>query len=251
MINLDLLKSNLYPFVDYEYSTNREECRCEDMCRCGTIENPEVLPSITTYFGVLNRLCDIKNTTEITLEHNLLLRFLKKTIDCECFEFDISSGYYGEELNDISYNDPDFNKKVRTFVNLPRTQQLKEVLNLEYGYVLPEIDIHQEWEFEKVPIDSIKSNPHVQPYKEIVEEYGWHIHWGIWRTSKDYKQVKNYKRINQILKLFAPLTTNLANNKYHLVDGYHRLAALSKTYKNADKTQTMKFDEIYVIHPVS
>lgn len=79
--------------LNYSYDTERdcEACNCDDYCRCGMIVNAEVSEPVF-----------IDNPFNMPKEQ---FELIKGLIDCDDFNFDISGGYYGQEIDGIYLSD--------------------------------------------------------------------------------------------------------------------------------------------------
>jgi hypothetical protein len=125
------------------------------------------------------------------------------------WDINICAGYYGQEIDTIKINNDiyiDFNSKLEIAFSLGLKERIEYILELEYGYILPEL---RDKNYELIKIkknDIIFSNEsHLEKVSQKFLEY--------------YSDV-NYSGIKAIVIK--------KSNKYKLVDGYHRCFSSKK-----------------------
>ena len=148
------------------------------------VDDPEKQSNITKY--CFDRICRIN-----------------KIWDKSEYEITTCSGYYGEEINEVFFqNEYDIEKDWEEIKDLPPTDQIKAVLKMEYGYVLPQL-----LPLENVTIIRINKNQLQIPNNEYYH-----------RMDRDV--LKSYENYNGPLGVI----TDTGNGRYRLIDGNHRVA---------------------------
>lgn len=252
-------KNNLLYAIGHhtETSTSCNESGCNDgfCCRCRTIYNCRVINEPSNWF----KLCEQIWEKETPIDDVLASRFVARLFDPDKFEWEKSSGYYGEEMRSITFKDDNFWKKAHTFNQLDTTHRLQMVLNFEYGFVLPDIAAVEEWQLIQVPYSDIVSNIKVnnERFKQYKDHLEYHQRWKLGSQTPEFVE---------LLKLYSPIVM-LEAGKYRIIDGHHRFAAqqekyLYKThihkkkkvkkkapnkdeYKEVDKSYTETTDHVY------
>ena len=123
------------------------------------------------------------------------------------WEFDVSRGYYGQEIDRIRLcSFGDIKADILKLLSLKPNDRIKFVLEKEYGYVLDAVD---RLDFEEIEIsvsDIIVSN----------EEYRKKVEVGLYDLSQPN------------LLIGISLTKFGTDDKYKIIDGYHRFVDLTK-----------------------
>lgn len=201
--------------VDYEAGYNC--CECEDICRCGTIENARVesinLASITaevlgTFFPInRSRKNPVPPDTRATDPVFLycLDRILHR-LEPEDFEVETCGGYYGEEISRVLLLDE---KPLTSLLQMftPR-EWVEHVLTLEYGYVHEDLK-GRDWVAEIRPTKSVLVP---NTYRKLDSA-------AIKRCQAEL-EIPPYSK-----KPYRERLSCLCSEDYKLVDGYHRLRA--------------------------
>ncbi len=238
----NFLNKNLSHNIDYEkdddYSCNND---CDDYCRCYTINYVNVNDSISNRFGLYECLYKQKSNI-ISLQDVVAQRFVSNMFSTECFEASWGAGYYGDELDSIVYKGNI--EQYENFNNLTTKEKLHLTLINEYKFVLPQLEIVEEWELAKINRNDIFCDS-VKTDEQRVSEYKSHLE----RTIRfDNKNL-------DFLKFYAPLVLfNEKSQKYKIYDGHHRFKSLpepekQKLGKKKKKKDTAIFEKIWVIRP--
>jgi hypothetical protein len=134
----EILKQNFQYNVEYDYDTNRDNCTCEDYCRCSTIENAKVtyvdLIKITEEF---NKVFEGDEFTKYVVNRILTAC---KLYDTDNWYVSVCGGYYGEEIEGVYIKNDDVKKWMDKLENAKSNKEkLFVALECEYGYVLDEL----------------------------------------------------------------------------------------------------------------
>lgn len=226
--------------TDYDYDVYRDchnhGCDDEGICRCGTIENAHIIsvkiPSMvdeiySEYFD--NSLASIRNSKINSVLGNITDGIDSYTIDRilringvyepSNWEIQICGGYYGQEIDDIIIEDCVASKIEKNleeaFDITDLTKRIEYLLNLEYGYILPELK-DCKYEVDTVLRDKIIFGSENQ-YKKVATEKLSHY------SDKNYHSYRG---------IVIP-----KGDEYRLIDGYHRCFA----------SENMKVEVIKVI----
>lgn len=225
IINKDFHYSGLE--VDYTREYHCHRYGCDNICRCSTI-----VDSIVKFIDinqivdkVYSLYFDKSKETKRDLKLNSILNDIDKKInlftidrilrlnrawDKENWEINIENSYYGEEIHSVILQ-RHIAEKVESNIedailieNL--SNRIEFLLKLEYGYILPEL-IGKSYK-----VDTIKK-------EDII--FGSEGHYRKIQTEKleHYSDV-NYKNIRGIVIK--------KDDKYKLIDGYHRCYSTNK-----------------------
>lgn len=236
-----------YCGVNYDYDTENscEESGCNDsgsMCRCGVIVNERVDHVDVSQMAdeVYNLYFDNSKSTDRNNKLNSVLYGTGKELDVYCIDrvlrchhiwdsekwsISVESGYYGEEMGNITIESP-YDKKIQddieTVLSLNTiNEKINFILNLEYGYLLPELD-GCGYELIDISINDVifGSDGH---YKKIQTQ-----------NVEHYVDI-NYKGIRGVVK-------RESNGKYKIIDGYHRMyaAGIGKIKKDSVRVILVK-----------
>ena len=197
---------------DYHEHTSCEESGCseEGICRCGVIEDARVKSVDIPY--VRRVLEEHRNLSE--LDRYCLERILaaRKIWDPDLWEVNTCGGYYGEEIGSVVLSNTvaaACDNDLRAVLALATSREKVEyILNLEYGYLLPEVE-GLEWTVETVDKKNIS-------YQE------GHYH------RVDRTVVEMYKKATYDLPRGVCLRQG---ERFRLIDGYHRVAAGEGKFK--------------------
>lgn len=196
-------KTNLDWSVDYDYE--RSPCRCHEwICRCTTIEHAWV--EKVDVQEVVDKLyrAHCKNVTNLDKYCFDRICHAFKIYDKELYEVETGGGYYGEEVYGVYFDDEE--KIVKAYQELVALEtdieKIKYCLKLEYGYFLDCIMAASSAAVIEVASDEVSL-----PQKEYFKKVNM-------KTIEDYKDRK------------LPVAVCIKeDNRYRLVDGYHRFVA--------------------------
>jgi hypothetical protein len=210
---------------DIDYDTNSEQAedhdeRCEgDYCRCSTLH-----PTINSfgYAEIADRICEQFNIVEEKTKY--CIERICSTLTIGDFYCHVCGGYYGEEMNGITLDNYEIVDKLEEIIDIKTARKkklkqlneiskselsddkIRQILIMEYGYLLDELKISS---FSVIEIDT----------QDIIfpqEEHSKNL-------NKD--KVNGYKNHSGICGIVKE-----KNGKYKVIDGYHRITAnLNKT----------------------
>jgi hypothetical protein len=158
-----------------------------------------------------------KNATNASIFNYCLYRLLviNKLYDTSSWEVNVCRGYYGEEVNGVNLTDEVYNTltaQIETLNSSSKDDQIKFVLELEYGYVL---DSLKDVSFEIV--DSQK--------KDLIAGN---------EVYRKKVQKGTYKKHNLPVGIYLE-----DGNKFRLIDGYHRFVDLVCPSKDSDSFEVI------------
>lgn len=204
-------------YFDIDYDRTGCNGSCPDYCRCTSLVNIKI-NKIENYEYLLD---DILKSTGLVYPKQdkefylyAVERFSKLVglDNPDNYEASACGGYYGEELNSTVELDHELSRKLDEFVATVLSTQNKtliinDLLTREYGYVLDSLTTVKDWEVREVNYKDI-----LFPNKNRFE----------YTTRVDSKLVATYREVD--LDLPKGLAV-FENNKYRVIDGYHRLIA--------------------------
>lgn len=218
-----------YCGVNYDYdnetSCSESGCDSDGYCRCGVIVNQRVENVNVCQMSdeVYKLYFDNSKSTDRNNKINSVLYGTGKELDIYCIDrvlrchhiwdndkwsISVEAGYYGQEMGAISIENT-YAKKIQddveTVISLNTIKdKINFILNLEYGYLLPELD-GCDYELVTININDVifGSDGH---YKKIQTQ-----------NVEHYVDI-NYQGIRGVVK-------KEANDKYKIIDGYHRMYA--------------------------
>lgn len=229
MAELDKIDFKYCTGYTYDIKRNCRESGCDDgVCYCSTIHNVCVISAKVNEIVnlIYNVYFDLSKSGKRNTSINLVLFGISKEIDIytidrilrfnkiwknETWDVKIRSGYYGEEINEIVFN-TSVAKKIEkeldvAFAAEGLNKRIEYLLQLEYGYILPELQ-NCQYELRKInKSDIIFGN--LEHYKKL--------------EKLDY-----YINFNGIKGIAIE-----KDGKYRLIDGYHRV------YSTNDKEITI------------
>jgi hypothetical protein len=222
MINLnhiELYKDGVE--VSYTRCYNCEESGCRDICRCSIIINIEKKVDTNR---IIEKIYNLYFDDSLETKRNSKLSELLwnigddinfYTIDrisryfkiWDNIEVDKTGGFYGEEIESITISN---SEKLVELINKGLSindlnSRVEYLLGLEYGYLLPELE-NRNWELSEINIDDIEIRN--ESHLESV-------------SNKVLNHYNNYKGIMGVVILTK-------NDKWRLIDGYHRLSKCKK-----------------------
>jgi hypothetical protein len=181
--------------IDYNSAYNCDD-GCDPYCRCGTIS--QVNFKDLNINKIVEILSDKIQDKIILYCIDRIVRY--SNINIGNFNAKVDRGYYGEEVNGVDFSNEYLSSNLYLLCKRTDIERIKHVLELEYGYLLPEIKLCN-W----VSVKSILS-------REI-----------------DIGQKDHYRKLNkQLIESYNtythPRCICLSNEDgYRLIDGYHRL----------------------------
>jgi len=231
---------------DYRSETNCDNYGCDDYCRCGVIVDQTItsvdVQDITDEIYKLyfddspstkrdNKINSIifgtgKEIDLYTIDR--ILRFHKIWKD-HVFDIGIDGGYYGQEIGDITFDNAIANKIEseidKAFAISDINERIKYLLELEYGYLLPELD-GCKYELATIDLEDVVfgSDGH---YRKIQKE------------DLDHYTDYYYKGIRGVVRK--------SGDKYKIIDGYHRIYAATLRKIQSQKKSNPNLSTISVI----
>lgn len=203
--------------VDVDYDSGCHGCQCEDICRCGTIDDAWVestsIPSMTslvlrTFFPInTSRKNPVPRDTRATNPVFLycLDRILHR-LKPDDFEVETCGGYYGEEISRVLLLDE---KPLTALLQMSTPQEwVEHVLTLEYGYVHEDLK-GRDWVAEILPTKSV-----------LVPNTYRKLDSATVKLCQAELEIPPYAKKPAVERLSC-----LCSEDYKLVDGYHRLRA--------------------------
>lgn len=198
------VKTNLYYSIDYDY--RRSGCTCnDDICRCTTIEDSWIENiHVNNVIEELYKKYKTKNDNFVDRYCFDRICHMLKIYDKDLYEIEVTSGYYGEEVDGIYFiNEKKLADCYSTVQKLNKDiDKIKYCLEFEYGYL----------------IDSVKNTTRVSLVRlypsELIVPQREYFHRLFTSVVDYYKDIK------------LPICICIKDNdKYRLIDGYHRYAA--------------------------
>lgn len=223
---IEALRNDFKYMVSYDYDTvySCEESGCneEGICRCGYITNTYLnnvdISAIATniYSEIFDNSISTKRQSAINSLWGISEEIEKYTIDRilrinkiwkpEFWEINVSSGYYGQEVDEIVIIE-DFVQNLNTQLETSFTidnlkDRIEYLLNLENGFILDSLK-NADYVVSIIDInDIIFSNPEHKK-RILIEEL-------------EHYSDKNYTGIRGVVKK--------CGDKFNIIDGYHRLS---------------------------
>jgi hypothetical protein len=217
--NIDLYEDGVK--ISYLREYNCLENGCRDICRCSTIVNIKTeLDTNRIIEKVYNLYFDDSLETKRNSKLSELLWNIGDDINLYTIdrivryfkiwnniEVNKTGGFYGEEIESITISN---SEKLVELINIALSindlnDRVEYLLGLENGYLLPELE-KRNWELSEINIDDIE----IRNESHLESVY-----------NKDLKHYDTYKGIMGVVILTK-------NNKWRLIDGYHRLSKVKK-----------------------
>ncbi len=219
--------------INYDYTTSRScdesGCDTEGICRCGTIENTsidgvDVRKIRDQIYNELypnnlsnkrnSKISDILGFNESLIDRYCIDRILTilKIFNTQNWDIEIESGYYGQEIGDVTLNESIFDKLKSNCESIysivDHCEKIKFILNLEYGFIPDHIKL-------------TKSEIIVLNKSDILFEKlnGKHINL-VKSKNLEFYSDKQYDLPRGIVKKYQ--------DGYKIIDGYHRMLSSSK-----------------------
>lgn len=203
MDKLSFRKTNLQWVVDYDYE--RSVCHCnDDYCRCTTIEHAWV-DNINVH-KVIEELYRSHSRTDSDVDKYCFDRicYAYKIYDKDLYEVETGSGYYGEEVYGVYFEDEEriFDAYYEMLALNTFLEKIKYCLKLEYNYLIDCVESATSASIIEVSPDDIRlpqTEYFIKIDKNVIEEY----------KDRD-----------------LPIAVCIRDgNYYRLIDGYHRYVA--------------------------
>jgi hypothetical protein len=197
--------------VDYNISYSCESVECDSICRCAKFESLRI-ESIDLNEVVLSLTGDILKVIKpfkLNIDEEILVYCLDRLIrhsglrNPDNYDINCRSGYYGEELDGVSYYDDDLINNIVNIIQASSIGAIKIVLEKEYGYLLPTIK-----DFNLCLIKQVKPLQLVMPNKEYY-------------FKLDKEMVEEYGEYNLPIGIYI----DEDDGHYRLIDGCHRYHA--------------------------
>lgn len=218
---LKLSEMDFSCLVEYDYdrevADDHYETCANDYCRCSTIVNFTITKIYTT--KIIEHIKEYINfSSNVELLNDDISKIFNNLTDDD-FDVNICNGYYGEELNTIKLQQHVVNKLANILcVKAYRKEKLnkinfyskrddnfdeyvKKILTEEYGYLLSSL------ENSNFTIIEVNTSDIVFPQIEYNE----------YVKSDNLTSYKNKKGVCGLVKK--------VDNKYYVIDGYHRINA--------------------------
>lgn len=195
----------------YDRTDCTEECSNSDdfCCRCTEIIDVKISIDYDMFF---QNLCDKKELTnkrdkrgsiEISSIKEYVLHRLVNLLKPDDFKANIYGGYYGEEIDSVTFNTSEhFFPHIFNLLNNYDYDDNKGIylcLEQEYGYVLDKIK-DKTWKMQMVDINEIDADGYKKNSLETIQKYK-----------------------ESVIEL--TVMAEKINNKFKLIDGYHRFSA--------------------------
>lgn len=222
---IQITDRNFIYYTHYEYDTHYDciSYGCDSICRCGRIYNEHII-SVDIKAIVDLLINEYYNDKDISSKRNYTIDYilgnigreinyytvdrilrLNKIYDPVKWNIKVISGYYGEEIEEVKLY-KDITKRIdkqleEAFDIVDLSKRVEYLIELEYGYILPEL---QGCKYELIYVnkdDIIAGNP--SQYRKVTKEDAEHYN--------IYTSIKGVVIQNE--------------SKYRLIDGYHRFFA--------------------------
>lgn len=204
-IDAEVVLKNLRYSMKIDYDTERlcDGEKCNPICRCSTIENAIV--EEVDLKNIRDRICSSKADKITQYCVDRLLR-IHKIYESNKWEISIQRGYYGEEIGDVILGCPAplHDDLVHLSTLKSNAEKILFVLQREYGYVLPILVDLKEWNVAKIMTKDL-SFGNTEYRKKVFME-------------------KNLYKDHDLPRAICVQE----NDKYRLIDGYHRALANEK-----------------------
>lgn len=214
--------------IDYkrDYNCSSYGCDSEGICRCSRIHDEQII-NIDVSEIVDSIYHDIYDNSKETKRNNIINSIFGISKDLELYTIDrilrksliydeniwkivIEGGYYGQEIGNISldsvYADKLSQKINESMVIDNVKDRVEYLLNLEYGYILPEL---LDKEYKILTINK----------SDIIFRNENHLKNVSTKELEFYSDI-NYNGIRGIV--------TKKEGKYRVIDGYNRLSKTSK-----------------------
>ena len=211
-------KTDLSWIVDYDY--DRSNCTCRNWpCRCTSIINTRI--NKVNVREVVNELYNRHSRTDDDVDEYCFDRICHafNVYDEYLYEVETCGGYYGEEVCGVWFENEEkvFNAYYEMLKLKTPLEKIQYCLKLEYGYLLDCVESATSANIIEAPTNKIsppQKEYFIKVNKSVIEEY------------------KN---------MDLPIAVCVMNdNRYRLIDGYHRFVA------NKDRDKVDIKERVYV-----
>ena len=209
---------------DYDYNRDCESYGCDSICRCGRIEDAHV-----TSVNISLMVHEIRNSyfsdtksSKRNSKINFILGNITDDIDIYTidrilrinkayyksnWEVQVCGGYYGEEIDDVILEDSlaqQIENQLEEAFNITNLSlRMEYLLQLEYGYILPDIK-GKKYEITHIERDKVIFGSDNQ-YNKVASE-----------------ELPHYS--DKIYNSFRGIVIQ-KGDQYRIIDGYHRCFA--------------------------
>ena len=208
--------------LDSESDCEVYGCDKEGICRCRRIVGISVgsdLNGIDTFFS------HTYEETGDSLDKVLAHWFCRKNFHKICWDFETTGGYYGEELEKITVSeDHGFFNLAEAFEKMSHKEKIEFLLQQEYGFVLPKVLAVKDWQLKAVFLSDVVNATNTNLSTHALAAYKNFCEMKV--RIKDLRE--NFQENTRIL---APLTLTADDKKYQVIDGRHRVTALTEEYE--------------------
>lgn len=186
--------------IDYSRDYDCENNNCDnDICRCSSISNATIKEfNINTMIDSI-----LEKTKNIYLRYCIDRIIRQSKINKDSFNIPVVGGYYGDEINGVYLYDNinnSIHKKIAGLKDLSDIDKVKYILNLEYGYLLKDVENAKEIKIVDINIDESFLSQE-EYFKKVDISGDW------------YGEKFNLPR-----GIFL-----MNGDKFRLIDGYHRV----------------------------
>ena len=204
--------------VDTEYDSYGPPdgvCDCDIeasyCCRCQVYEGLRV--KNVSIEELVNAICNNIDDKILRYCVDRILRFYK-VYDNTCWEIDHPHSYYGEEIDSVKLINPQIIiDTLNTMHSLAdNISKINYVLELEYQYLLPVLAKCTKIEIVSTSAKNVIFGNDTYGRKIASSELGIYLDW----------------------KGISAICMKLDNDKYKIIDGYHRICSLRKNTRNID-----------------
>lgn len=194
-------RMDFHYLVDVDYDSSRSNCSCDGYCRCSRITNVKINPITEEQLQeIVKYLCNKYKIKDAIHQYGIdRIVHLLKMYDTNKYEINVGSGYYGEEIRNVFFNNDKHLEKMIDKL-LKSAEPVEYLLELEYSNVLPCLE-NLKWEIKEVPFEKVR--------------FGQKYHMMKIQCDNPYDG-----EVHNIIGI-----TTYKTGYYQLWDGYHRYAA--------------------------
>lgn len=203
-----------YCGIDYDYTDTGCLGYCNDpYCHCSEIRNAHV-----TSVNVEKVTCHFVSRQDCgSIFHYAMERILTalKIYEPDAWDIGICSGYYGQEIRNVTLDETDEIEKALRKLNECKSEasMVKLALEFEYGYILERLKGLRKARVEKIDIDDIEIGAETYAKKVDVNESRY-----------------EYRELPFCLCVVTDGEIG-ADARYRIIDGYHRYSTAKKMRK--------------------
>lgn len=212
----EVLRGNFKYAVEYEYESygpRNNRCSCDGYCRCQVYSGLRVKNGGVDLNYITNKICGtaICGTDKNDVTFYCVDRILRanKVYDASLWVVDASRGYYGEEIGDITIENPQkIIDQLNNMYAMSDIDRIRYVLSLEYGYVLPKL-----LNYKKAEIKMVSTSEVFFPQDEYRKKV---------QTGDNDVYVNWCGVCGVCVEELCDVSFRKSGTLYKLVDGYHR-----------------------------